>query len=77
MTYDAFRSGLLWVDHELPSPKVSGQTPYRRIPAPKKHVRMHAYVMPHFPGNTWRSWQRQLFGDIAHGVTSHAGRVYH
>ena len=27
------------------------------------------YNRPHFPGNTWQSWQRQLWGDIAHGAT--------
>jgi len=26
------------------------------------------YVMPHAPGNTPRSWRRQFFSDLAHGV---------
>ena len=69
MTYDAFRSGLLWVDQPIPAAPPNASGAYTRIPTPKKHVRIHAYVMPHFPGNTWRSWQRQLFGDIAHGAT--------
>jgi len=26
------------------------------------------YVMPHYPGNTPRSWRRQFYGDVAHGM---------
>ena len=26
------------------------------------------YIMPHFPGNTPRSWRRQFYGDLAHGL---------
>ena len=70
MMYDAFRSGLMWVDYNLTYAQQlmalahndSSGTPYKRLPTPRKHVDIHAYVMPHFPGNTASSWKRQLFG---------------
>ncbi|MEX0712564.1 MAG: hypothetical protein WD278_09455, partial [Pirellulales bacterium] len=34
----------------------------------KPHLKIHYYVMPHWPGNTPNSWRRQFYGDIAHGM---------
>lgn len=31
-------------------------------------AKIHFYVMPHWPGNTPRSWRRQFYGDLAHGM---------
>jgi hypothetical protein len=30
--------------------------------------KIHAYVMPHWPGNTTASWRRQFYGAIGHGA---------
>lgn len=42
---------------------------YRRVPTPKRHLDMQMYIMKHWPGNTGKSWKRQLFSDVNHGVT--------
>jgi len=34
----------------------------------KPERKIHYYVMPHAPNNTVRSWRRQFYGDLAHGV---------
>src|SRR5262249_12157951 len=34
----------------------------------KPERKIHYYVMPHAPNNTPKSWRRQFYGDIAHGV---------
>ena len=34
----------------------------------KPDAMIHYYVMPHAPGNTPRSWRRQFYGDVAHGM---------
>ncbi len=31
-------------------------------------AKIHAYVMPHWPGNTTASWRRQFYGAIGHGA---------
>ncbi|MCS6852185.1 MAG: beta-galactosidase trimerization domain-containing protein [Gemmataceae bacterium] len=31
-------------------------------------AKIHFYVMPHWPGNTPRSWRRQFYGALAHGA---------
>lgn len=31
---------------------------------------IHFYVMPHWPGNTVRSWRRMWYGALAHGMTA-------
>ena len=36
---------------------------YQRVPTPRKHLDMMMYIMKHWPGNTNKSWKRQLFGD--------------
>ena len=49
LSYDAFRSGLLWADHNVSAaPHDATDTPgtaYKRLPTPKKHLDIHAYVM--------------------------------
>ena len=50
-------------------PSSSRDGTYERVPTPKRHVDMMMYIMKHWPGNTNKSWKRQLFGDLAHGVT--------
>lgn len=32
------------------------------------NAKIHAYVMPHWPGNTTASWRRQFYGAIGHGA---------
>jgi len=34
----------------------------------KPDAKIHYYVMPHWPGNTLKSWRRQFYGDVAHGM---------
>jgi hypothetical protein len=56
---DVFRSAL----------SRDGGRPFRNPPdASRPAAPILMYVMGHFPGNTARSWTRQLWGDIAHGV---------
>lgn len=31
-------------------------------------MRIHYYVMPHWPGNTPMQWRRQFYGDLGHGM---------
>jgi hypothetical protein len=68
---DAMRSGIQWTDtDQLPVHFANGTTGgYQRVPTPKRHLNMLMYVMHHFPGQTNANWKRQLFGDLAHGVT--------
>ena len=57
MALDAFRSGMR--DRNLPPNSLgvwSGAAP------------IHSYVMPHNPGNTARSWRRQFYADLNHGM---------
>ena len=57
LALDSFRSGMR--DRNTPANTLgvwSGAAP------------IHTYVMPHTPGNTARSWRRQFFADINHGM---------
>lgn len=56
LALDVFRSGLR-------TPKTTNP-PSTSVPAPP----IMMYIMAHFPGNAHTSWQRQFWGDIAHGV---------
>ena len=57
LALDAFRSGMR--DRAIPPNTLgvwSGAPP------------IHTYVMPHSPGNTARSWRRQFYADLNHGM---------
>ena len=77
------RSGVSWQDppHFDPGTTFPGELAdyssvypengtYVREPWNQTHVDMLMYIMHHFPGNTVKSWKRQLFGDMSHGVTN-------
>ena len=81
LSIDAMRSGASWQDppsNSVPPPSAAADLytaaeagqPYRRKKRAGVHVEMLMYVMKHFPGNTHKSWKRQLFGDLSHGVTN-------
>ena len=81
LSIDAMRSGASWEDppsNTVPPPSAAvdlypameaGQ-PYNRKKRAGVHVEMLMYIMKHFPGNTHKSWKRQLYGDLSHGVTN-------
>eukprot|EP01046_Picozoa_sp_COSAG06_P020241 COSAG06_NODE_1475_length_9337_cov_6.585733_9_plen_228_part_00 len=48
LSYDAFRSGLMWADRNVSVVQHEHNTdaPYKRLVTPKKHQDIHAYVMP-------------------------------
>ena len=59
LSLDVFRSAL----------SRDGGRPFKNPPdtsRPAAPILM--YIMAHFPGNTARSWTRQLWSDLAHGV---------
>ena len=81
----AFRSGMSWEDKPDYDPgttfapelsdyssvyPVNRTHSYARQAWNQTHVDMLMYIMHHFPGNTVKSWKRQLFGDMSHGVTN-------
>eukprot|EP01051_Picozoa_sp_SAG22_P011762 SAG22_NODE_1161_length_5307_cov_55.889593_4_plen_90_part_00 len=42
----------------------SGGDRVARLPRNQSHVDILMYIMHHYPGNTVKSWKRQLFGDL-------------
>ena len=82
---DAFRSGMQWLDqpdfapgtvtplppadYNLIYPKAPGGDRVARVARNQTHVDILMYIMHHYPGNTVKSWKRQLFGDLSHGTT--------
>jgi hypothetical protein len=79
LSIDALRSGLQWAaapaafplntPQATPVVQTEARAAAGRPPTPKWHFEFMMYVMKHFPGNTNNSWKRQLFGDLAHGLS--------